>query len=76
MVVLRTGVHSTDDVDTLGNQEGIITHLVLLAVRVMIRIVGTLLDKYREDAVTIERRVRLTRRDDIVKSVTQTVERI
>ena len=76
MVVIRTRIDTADNIDSLRHKEGIITYLVLLAVRVMIRIICTLLDEYREYAVTIERRVRLTRGDDIVKRVTQTVERI
>ena len=74
MVVLRSRINTTDDVDTLGNQEGIITHLVLLAVGIMVGVIRTRLDKDREDTVTIEGRVRLTRRDDIVEGITETVE--
>ena len=74
MVVIRTRIDTADDIDTLGHKEGVVSYLVLLAVRIMIRIIRTRLDKDREDTVTIEGRVRLTRRDDIVKRITETVE--
>ena len=69
-------VDTADDIDRLGHKEGIVSHLVLLAVGVMVRIIGTRLDEDLEYAVTVLGGVRLTGSDDIVERIAQTVERI
>ena len=76
MVILRARIDTADNIYTLRDKEGIITHLVLLAIGIMIGIIDTLLDEDLENTVAIKRRVRLTRRNDIIERIAETMERI
>ena len=76
VMMLHTRVDTTDDGCCLRDKEGIHTHLSLLVIRIMIRIIGTLLYKDLETRITVLSRVRTTRSDDIVEGITEAVERI
>ena len=76
MMVLRTRIHTSDNVDALGDKEGVVTHLVLLAVRIVVGVIRTGFDIDLKDHVTVFLGVGLSGSDDIVERVTGTVERI
>ena len=74
MVILGSRIDATDDVDTLRHEEGVITHLVLLAIGIVVGVIGTPLDIDLKYGVAVFLGVGFTRSDDIVEGVTRAVE--
>ena len=75
-ILMGSRVDTADDIDSLRDKEGIISHLILLAVGVMIGIICTGFDEDLEYAVSVLVRILFTGLDDIVERIAQTVERI
>ena len=75
-MALHLRVHAADYIYSLRHKECTIAHLILLAVRIVIRIIGTFLDEHLKHAVAVHGRIHLTGGDDVFERITQTVERI
>ena len=71
-----TGVDTTDNSRCLRNEEGVVTNLILLAISVVVRIICTSLHIYLKPCVAVQFRTSLTRSNDIIEGITQTVERV